>query len=472
MAPIISFSGLASGIDSKSLIQAILDQQRTARRDPLVQQKADREDTNSALSELKTKLAALQSTLRDFSSLSGGAVSKQATSSDETKLSATASNAAVNGSYTVTTTQLAQSETYSFQSTAGTYSSSTAAVASGINNADPAVNRTLSFSIGTSSPETVDVEITSSTTLEDVANQINSSSDRAQASVVNVGSSATPDYRLLVTSTTEGTEEGAITVTVGSSITGQNAFNNNTENNATDAQFTISGIGGTITRSSNTISDLITGVSFSLGATGSASVSIGSDVETTKAKVSDFVDQFNEIVSFINDNNLVSVEQASGGGTEAVFGVLKSTNVDESVLNSIRSAISGSGYSGGSSVSVFSDLGITTQRDGTLAFDESVFESAVSDEPDSVNQILKTFSDTASLTGGTIDNYIRFNGLFDVTTNNNSEQIKTLDDKIARVEEELVRQEERLRIQYSHLESVIGGLQSQQSTLSSALSGL
>ena len=472
MAATVNFSGIASGIDSSSLIQALLDQQRASRITPLEKKNTELTDSNSALAELKSKLSTLQTTLRGFSSLTGGAVSKIASSSDETKVTATASKAAANGSYSVNVTQLAKNETYSFRSTAGAYTSSTSAIASGINNADPAIDRTVSFSIGSSSPESVSVEITSSTTLESFVADFNSQSDRATASIANVGTSASPDYRILISSNTTGTAEGSITTTVGASITGQSAFNNNSEDNATDAEFTLSRVGGTITRSSNTVSDLITGLSFQLNATGSATLSVGTDAETTKAGVSDFVDQFNEIVSFIQENNLVSVEGTEDGGSEALFAALSGTSVDDSVLSSLRSALSGTSYSGGSAVSIFANLGISTERDGTLAFDEDAFDEAIADEPESVNQILLSFADTVSLTGGTIDSYIRYNGLIDITKNSNQTLIDDNQERIDQYESQLEHYREQLTLRFAKLESVIGGLQQQQQSLSSALAGL
>lgn len=466
----INFSGIASGIDSEALIKATSDATRKSRVEPYTTKKTQLEDTNSALDELKTMLTAFQSTVRDFGSLNGGGVVKEATSSDETKVSATASNAATNGTYSVTVTQLAKNETYSFRSTAGTYTSSTAIASSGINMADPASpNRTLSFSIGTSSPETVSITITNTTTLEDIANSFNASSSRAAASVVNVGTSASPDYRLVVSSNKEGTAEGAITVTVGASITTANDFNNNTESDALDATFTVSGIGGTITRNSNTVSDLITGVTFDFQNTGTSVIRITPDTTSTISAVQDLVDKYNEIVNYVADNNQVSADSAS---STISFGPLNNTSVDESIIDSLRTAISGSTYSGGSLIRVFSDLGITTQRDGTLKLNQDTLETALGSEPDSVSNILLSFSDTVGLTGGTIDSYIRFNGLFDVTKNGNTDQITNLEDRISRAEKQILQNEESMRARFARLESLIGGLQNQQKTLSSALGGL
>src|SRR5262249_6960148 len=145
-----------------------------------------------------------------------------------------------------------------------------------------------------------------------------------------------------------------------------------------------------------------------------------------------------------------------------VFGTLSNTRVDENALQTIRDAIAATVYSSGSSVKILPDLGITTERDGTLAFDTNKFNSAVSAEPNSVNSVLANFADRVSTTGGTIDVIVRFNGLLDTTITGNKNQIDDLNRRISDAEESILKQEERMRQQFANLESTISHLQSQQ----------
>jgi flagellar hook-associated protein 2 len=123
-------------------------------------------------------------------------------------------------------------------------------------------------------------------------------------------------------------------------------------------------------------------------------------------------------------------------------------------------------------VRVFADLGVTTQRDGTLAFDETKFKSAVSKEPSSVETLLKKFSDATAPTGGTIDVYTRFNGLIDIVENSNKLSIDSANSRIAEAEKVISQAEEQARARFSRFESLMGNLQSQQSRLTSALASL
>jgi len=200
-------------------------------------------------------------------------------------------------------------------------------------------------------------------------------------------------------------------------------------------------------------------------------VSVTTDVSGTTAKVSDFINAYNEVVEFIAQNNQITREQ-QGNNVTNTFGPLSKTRVDDNVLTQIRSAISSSTYSSGTEIKIMADLGITTQRDGTLKFDSATFSTALSKEPTSVNSILTTFGDTVGLTGGTIDLYTRFGGLFDTTINGNKSQIDNLNDRIALIEEQIARTEASMRARFARLEASVGRMQNQQGALTSAIAQL
>jgi flagellar hook-associated protein 2 len=242
------------------------------------------------------------------------------------------------------------------------------------------------------------------------------------------------------------------------------------EDAATDASVTVTGI-GTVTRATNSISDIIPGVTLSLSSTGTATVRISEDPDTTVSKVQDFIDTYNDVVKYINEGNVVTRDETKKEVTNT-FGPLAATRVDDNALTALRSAISASKSAGGTAIRIFADLGITTQRDGTLLFDSAKLKSAIASEPTSVSDVLSSFADTAAKTGGTIDIYTRFNGLIDLTINTNKDAIADLNDRIQETERQSERQEESMRARYARLESLMSKLQQQQSSLTSALRGL
>ena len=472
-APIINFSGLASGIDSASLIKALLDRERAARVEPLQTKITQFEDANDAFSELTDLLTKLQTASSKFREVYGGILSKLGGSSDETVATATSTNYATNGNYNVTVSQLAKNATYSFASSGATYSSSDQAINSNIGNSDP--NRTVTVEIGSGTDlETVEIELTNTTTLSDFVTQFNASSTKAAASLVNVGSAAAPDYRIAINSNSSGLSKGQISVTVGSEITDPDgnplttdgAFDSNSLSQAMDAEFSIAGIGA-ITRSTNTVSDVISGVTFNLKGIGSAAISVGDDPDTTTSMMQDFVDAYNEIVTFISENDLISREE-EGDDVTNVFGPLAGTSLDDNIASALRSALSGAGISG-QSVNTLADLGITTERDGTLKFDETIFQSALNSDPESVRTITQKLGETLASTTGTIAQFTQFNGLIDQAENNNKEQISSLEKRVAEIENSLAKQEEMMTARFGRLEALISQLNAQQSALVSLL---
>ena len=120
---------------------------------------------------------------------------------------------------------------------------------------------------------------------------------------------------------------------------------------------------------------------------------------------------------------------------------------------------------------VLSDLGLTTQRDGTLSFDTTKFQTALSAEPSSVDDMLRGLADTTALTGGVIDKYTRYNGFFDIVQNSNRTQITDLNKRIADAEKQIQKNADELKARYARLESLMSKLQQQQTSLTSALGG-
>jgi|694.fasta_scaffold09412_9 flagellar hook-associated protein 2 len=467
MAGGINFSGLASGIDTAALIQATSDATRAARVAPSEKRLTELEETNAAAEELTTKLDLLKASLKNFTTINGGGVSKTATSSKESVLAASVTNSAINGAYSVLVTSLAKNHTYSFDQT---FASSSTALDAALTGSEPALDRTVTFTVGTGGQqETVSVEVTDgSFTISDFVTAFNNASTKAQASLVNTGSSASPAYKIVVSSNYEGTEKGTITRTaLGASLGVLTAAG---EDAATDASVTVTGI-GTVTRATNSISDIIPGVTLSLSSTGTATVRISEDPDTTVSKVQDFIDTYNDVVKYINEGNVVTRDETKKEVTNT-FGPLAATRVDDNALTALRSAISASKSAGGTAIRIFADLGITTQRDGTLLFDSAKLKSAIASEPTSVSDVLSSFADTAAKTGGTIDIYTRFNGLIDLTINTNKDAIADLNDRIQETERQIERQEESMRARYARLESLMSKLQQQQSSLTSALRGL
>ena len=470
----INFSGIASGIDASALIKALLDQKRKTQIRPLETKVSNLEETNKAFEKLSDLLKNLQTAASKFREISGGVLAKNLVSSNEAILTGSASNSAAIGTHSFNVLSLAKNATHSFDDR---FDSSSSIINPNINNADNEADRTITYTIGSGAEEeTINIVLTDTTTAGDLVSQFNSQSSKAAASLVNVGTSAAPSYAIVVNSNNQGLEKGSISVSVGSSITDPNGdlsndggvFLSDTLSQASNAEFTLSGIDGIISRASNSVSDVIAGISLNLQSTGSASITIGDDSAKTTTSMQEFVEAYNEVVKYIQENDKVTREE-NGKEVNNIFGSLARTSIDNSIITMLRSALSASGTGGGHTVNIFADMGITTARDGTLDFDTEKFKEALSSDSEGVRKITEKLGEDLSAVNGKIAQYIRFNGLIDIEKNSNSSQIRSANSRISDLEANLGREEQNLTVRFSKLEALIGRLNSQQNMLASLL---
>jgi flagellar hook-associated protein 2 len=196
-------------------------------------------------------------------------------------------------------------------------------------------------------------------------------------------------------------------------------------------------------------------------------VSVTDDAVTTAASVSDFVNAYNDVIKYISENDAVTRDDSKDTN---IFGPLASTSLDENLVSALRSAFSSSSISGGA-VNTLSELGITTQRDGTLAFDSSKFKDALADDPESVRSITRNLGEGLASVNGIIAQFTRFGGLFGTAHRANDSEIELYNKQISEVEKSLSQQETALQARYARLESVIGKLNSQQTALAGLRAG-
>jgi flagellar hook-associated protein 2 len=459
----LTFSGIASGIDTEALIKSTRQQQEKLKIQPLQTRVQELTDTNDSLTQLSSLLGGLRSAASSFRTAYGGVLSKRLSSSNESAVTGVASNGATSGSYTLSVTSLAKNATASFSNRFG---SADDLINGSLDSGAPASDRTLSVRIGQgSTQETVSLVIDNTTTLSQLATQFNGSTTKAQAVVINQGTTDNPSYALAITSTESGVDRGSLSFSAGQALNAAGTLSSTTISQATDAEFSVSGVSGSIKRSSNRVSDVIPGATFSLVGEGSATLTIANDTQKSAQSVSDFVAAFNKVVSYISEKDRVTISNTKSGPV-AEFGPLAGTQLDEGILSSIRRSLTESSKLGNGTVNTLADLGISTQRDGTLSLDKAKLETALQSDPSSVEKVLQNTGDLLSATGGTIDQYTRFGGLLDAARNSNDRSIDTYSKRIQETESFLSKQDELMRAQFARLEAVIGSLQQQQSTLS------
>ncbi len=464
--PVVQFSGLASGIDGQAITEALIDAQRLASA-PLENKVTANEDETTALEEFNTRLLTLDSQVSDFLTFRGGAVEKNANSTNEDAVTAVASSDAAAATTTVSVLNLARSATVSFDDR---FSSTDTPLAPGLVGAG-----SISISIGTGDElTTVDVPINSTTTLSGLVQAITDAlPGKAQASFVNAGTETNPEYALLIQGVESGVELGTMSVSVSGNVSAEGILQGQNVLQAEDAVVDVSGI-GQVRRAKNQINNLIPGVSLDLkqAGTGPTTISVASDASKTAEKVANMVEAFNALVEFSEENDRIERVETEKGVTN-VFGDLARTRVDDQAIESIRRALSSSISSiPDTSVRTMADLGITTERDGKLKFDESTFLESVGKDSRAVEGLLQGFADRVGSAEGTIAQYTRFNGLIDGAINANKNENDSINKRLERLEQNLDRQRESLNLLYSRLESRVSDLNSQGEALNNILAGL
>lgn len=442
----IQFGGIASGLNTSALIEGLVKVER--RSIDLLQAQGTRyQAQQGVLSTLASGLASVKSAAQGLS-FSVDFNQRTASSSDETVVKATADSTALSGSYAVNVTSLAKATV--LQSTS--YTSTTSAVGQG----------TLTIGVGSTSKDiTIDA---SNNTLAGLKDAINNAGAGVTASLVNTGTGSVPSYKLIVQGKNTGSEN-AVTASLAVSDGGSNPFVGGGDiiQTAGDATFTVNSL--TLTRSSNTVSDAIPGVTLSLlkesGA--SSTVTVNSDTSKVKENVKKLVDAYNGVVKLVGD-------QFTLNGATGRQGVLAGDSTARAAISRLRTALgSSSGQDG--NIRSLSDIGIQFQRDGSLKLDESKLSSALGSDPEAVQKLfLKSENGIGKRIPEVVDSLIdSVSGAITARQNGLTQTLTSLNKKIVREEQRIADYEQRLTAQFTSLEKLVSQLNQQGDFLSQKL---
>lgn len=467
MAPIAQFSGLASGIDSASLIDALITA-KLRTNELRKNQITNLQSENDALEELNTKLLNLADLINKYRTANGGGINKRASSSDASVATAAVSAAAANASIGVTVTSAASAATGSFTDS---YIDSAALFAP-----NAVGTQTITVQVGSGASQvSIDVDITNSTTVQQFIDSFNSNADAIGVAVASLVKVDENDYRVVVSSQKTGVNDGQLAFVIpsaGAGFGGAGDLQTQTIDQATDAIFSIDGISGSIRRSTNAISDVLTGVTFNIAKAGTSTITISDDADSSADSFKEIIEAFNDIVQFIKENDTATQDKGSKDGN-IIYGSLGKTRLDNDFLSQFRETLLGanSGFASGAVQSV-ADLGISTNRDGTIAFDIEKFKMAVSSDSSGATGVLRNFADKTAGISGFIYQFTTFQGFIDLAQSANLSKIDNLNNSVEQLQRSADKMKDRLTLQFSRLESITADLQQKQATLTSALAGL
>lgn len=393
----------------------------------------------SAYGSIKSALAALQSTVAPLAR-SGTFSALTATSSDTTVLSASAAGVPT-GTYNIEVTTTAK---YHALRSNDAYTSATDTFNTG----------KLSIQVGSGS--TIDVDITDgNNNLTGIRNAINNANAGVNASIINDGT----NQRLVLTSKTLGsagaitvtaTEDGAATGTF--ALTGLNSSAMLEAQPAQDAQLKVNGL--TVTRSSNSINDVVSGLTLNLTKPGTATVTVGKNNSDLTTVISGFVKAYNDVVA--QNKSLTAYDPKTD--TSAI---LNGDTTVRSLQSNLSSFLMGT-VEGLGSISSLADIGISLKRDGTLELNSATLTSALNDPNKDVGALF------SQITSGNQGIAVRMNnwltkelgssGLLENTVDNIGDSIGALGEQRERIEARLITIEARYRKQYSALDALVSSM--------------
>lgn len=422
----------------------------------------------SAFGQIKSVLSSLQTATTALNN-ADKFVSTKATVAGE-GFTATSDAGAATGSYSVDVTQMAKiqrvstSTASSFVPAAGKLTIEFGTVANS--------GGTKTFT-GDTPARTASLDFTGST-LEELRDAINADATLGiKASIVNNGST----NQLVLSGTATGAK-------MAFKLTGEGGLADLSYNPATtptasdkmysvqaaqDAKLKVDGI--EVTRSSNTISDVIDGVTLTLNkepsgtATSlSGTLSVAADQSSAKSAIEAFVKAYNEV------NSTIKTLTTYNADTETAA-TLTGDSTARNIQGQLRSALAQT-FGG---IGTLSQVGISFAKDGTLSLDSTKFSKAMSDPDMDVGALFAGTDDVkgfADVFSDKLDSFLDTEGLLASRTEGINSTIKSLTKQYDTMETRLEAMEARYRKQFSSLDTLLSGLSQTSTYLTQQLANL
>lgn len=438
----ISSTGIGSGLDVNTIVSSLMASESV----PLDRLKAKETSFNAKLSAFGTIKSAISTFQTALKGMASGALSAQtSTSSDTSILTVSTDTTAVSGNYAIEVTQLAQSHKRISAGSADT----TTAFASG----------TMSIQIGSKPAVTIPAAAYS---LAGLAKAINSANAGVSATIINDGTV----NRLSISSNDSGTAN-QMTITAGGGLAEFDSASGTMtqQQQALDAKLKIDNV--VVTKSSNTVTDAISGVTLNLvkanvGST--VNVTIARDKTAMKTAITGFVDAYNTLTTAVSKLTAYDSVAKTGAVLNGDAGV---NNIVVSLRKQLGTVVAGAG-----GLDTLSDIGVSFQRDGKLLADDTKLTKALTGN---LNDVANLFTSTdgfvSRLTKLSTD-MLSSKGLVQTRTDGLKSTIKGITDDEAEMTTRLANVEKRYRAQFSALDTTISSMKSTSSYLTQELAAI
>jgi flagellar hook-associated protein 2 len=459
----LSSTGIGSGLDVTTIISKLM----AVEEQPLTRLQTQATALNSQLStvgQLQGYFADLQTKSNALTATTLWSATT-ATSSDDSAVKVSTSTGASAGSYALSVGKLAVGQTITgsaLASSSDTLSAGTLTIELG--RYDQGVPPT-SFTAKTgSTPVTITID-SGNTSLSALRDQINSANAGVTASIITDASGARLSLRSKDTgaenafriTATEATDDGdpatglsalAFDATAASSPMSRST-------SAADAELTINGIA--ITSASNTLNDVVDGLTLNLHKTTTSDVAItvAPDTASVKTAITNFVSAFNTLASFISAQTAYNADTKTGGAMQGDQATLALQNQLRNVINQ--------GSSASSAWSRLSDIGLTIKTDGTLETNATKLDNALGNLPE-LKKLLATDGASSAESGfirrfkNLADAALGSEGTFATRTSSIQASVTRNSKSQDAMQKRLEQTQARLQAQYSALDTSMANL--------------
>lgn len=455
----INALGAGAGIDTKALVSSLVEAERAGKKS-IIDNKI--ETNNAQISGIGTavskvtelRLAALA--LNDATDFNNFNVSN----TQSAALSVSAGGLASAGSHTITVTSQAKA-----QSSNSINASTSAGFTSGSQSINGGNAFDMTFTIGSSYHTTTTVSVTTATP-DGVVAAINGANLGVTAQLIALDTSGS-NYSIQLTGET-GAESA---YSISESVSELN-FATPSGFAAADADITVNGV--QYARASNTIDDIITGVTMELaGATsGAATIGVTSNPSNTRADIESFVATYNDVNAQLN-----ALTSSSKGGSLAGDSVIRQIRRD--IQNIVLSASS----TPGSSASRLSDIGIEVTKTGDLEINDIKLTSALDNNHTDIITLFSAGTNNDSEIGeanrgiaGDLSMLVKTitatDGYLTKQASALSSKVNEYQEDLADLEAKLARLEERYTRQFLTMQTLVDQMNTTKESLKSSFENL
>ncbi len=444
--------GISSlGVGSSILTQDVLDQLRAAddaaRIQPITLDIANETDKKDALAVVDAMMTNFIDSINAVKSATLWD-ERSATVSSGTSVEVTAASNTDVQDFTLNVTNLATKQIEQ----SGIFSAKTDVV--------DTVAGSFDIQVGTGTAVTINYD--ANATLDDIKNLINEKAGSlVDATIVqtNLG-----EFHLFLSSVATGDETGVagetgtnISITSASGLDTRltTDFDAAAVQSGVNATFTFNG-SAPISRASNNVDDLITGLTITLKESGVSNVSIAQDRTSILEKFDSFVEKYNAAMT-----ELDSVTKSSTDSSER--GIFSADSTVKSMKRSIQSMIESVGGGVGSMI----DYGFSVDKDGTMTLNKATLEAALDSAPENTQAFFsggdytKADMTVVTLDGAfaemsvTIEDYTKTNTVLDQLRESIIDTISTLEERKTSATERLDAKYEIMKKQYAAYDAII-----------------